>query len=36
VGRRGLLLTRRSENATVTLCQTGTRDLAGEVAALTS
>lgn len=32
VGRTlGLLLTRRSENATVTLCHTGTRDLAGEV-----
>jgi methylenetetrahydrofolate dehydrogenase (NADP+)/methenyltetrahydrofolate cyclohydrolase len=30
VGRSlGLLLTRRSENATVTLCHTGTRDLAG-------
>ena len=30
VGRPlGLLLTRRSENATVTLCHTGTRDLAG-------
>ncbi|HEY0716932.1 MAG TPA: bifunctional methylenetetrahydrofolate dehydrogenase/methenyltetrahydrofolate cyclohydrolase, partial [Streptosporangiaceae bacterium] len=29
VGRSlGLLLTRRSENATVTLCHTGTRDLA--------
>ncbi len=28
----GLLLTRRSENATVTLCHTGTRDLAAEVA----
>jgi methylenetetrahydrofolate dehydrogenase (NADP+)/methenyltetrahydrofolate cyclohydrolase len=28
----GLLLTRRSENATVTLCHTGTRDLAEEVA----
>ena len=27
----GLLLTRRSENATVTLCHTGTRDLAGAV-----
>ncbi|GAC56669.1 bifunctional protein FolD [Gordonia hirsuta DSM 44140 = NBRC 16056] len=27
----GLLLTRRSENATVTLCHTGTRDLAQEV-----
>ncbi|HNP55415.1 MAG TPA: bifunctional methylenetetrahydrofolate dehydrogenase/methenyltetrahydrofolate cyclohydrolase [Gordonia sp. (in: high G+C Gram-positive bacteria)] len=26
----GLLLTRRSENATVTLCHTGTRDLAAE------
>jgi methylenetetrahydrofolate dehydrogenase (NADP+)/methenyltetrahydrofolate cyclohydrolase len=33
VGRPlGLLLTRRSENATVTLCHTGTRDLAGEIA----
>ncbi|OZM75295.1 bifunctional methylenetetrahydrofolate dehydrogenase/methenyltetrahydrofolate cyclohydrolase [Amycolatopsis antarctica] len=33
VGRTlGLLLTRRSENATVTLCHTGTRDLAAEVA----
>jgi methylenetetrahydrofolate dehydrogenase (NADP+)/methenyltetrahydrofolate cyclohydrolase len=32
VGRPlGLLLTRRSENATVTLCHTGTRDLAEEV-----
>ncbi|MCR3719719.1 MULTISPECIES: bifunctional methylenetetrahydrofolate dehydrogenase/methenyltetrahydrofolate cyclohydrolase [Prauserella salsuginis group] len=32
VGRTiGLLLTRRSENATVTLCHTGTRDLASEV-----
>ncbi|MEU9790514.1 bifunctional methylenetetrahydrofolate dehydrogenase/methenyltetrahydrofolate cyclohydrolase [Streptomyces sparsogenes] len=30
VGRSiGLLLTRRSENATVTLCHTGTRDLSG-------
>lgn len=30
VGRPlGLILTRRSENATVTLCHTGTRDLAG-------
>lgn len=28
----GLMLTRRSENATVTLCHTGTRDLAAEVA----
>jgi hypothetical protein len=28
----GLLLTRRSENATVTLCHTGTRDLARHVA----
>ncbi|WP_216354227.1 bifunctional methylenetetrahydrofolate dehydrogenase/methenyltetrahydrofolate cyclohydrolase [Gordonia sp. i37] len=28
----GLLLTRRSENATVALCHTGTRDLAAEVA----
>ncbi|ASR34181.1 bifunctional methylenetetrahydrofolate dehydrogenase/methenyltetrahydrofolate cyclohydrolase [Prauserella marina] len=33
VGRTlGLLLTRRTENATVTLCHTGTRDLAAEVA----
>jgi methylenetetrahydrofolate dehydrogenase (NADP+) / methenyltetrahydrofolate cyclohydrolase len=33
VGRPlGLLLTRRSENATVTLCHTGTRDLAAHVA----
>jgi methylenetetrahydrofolate dehydrogenase (NADP+)/methenyltetrahydrofolate cyclohydrolase len=32
VGRPlGLLLTRRSENATVTLCHTGTRDLAAEI-----
>lgn len=32
VGRPlGLLLTRRSENATVTLCHTGTRDLGGYV-----
>ena len=32
VGRPlGLILTRRSENATVTLCHTGTRDLADEV-----
>src|SRR6476619_5086632 len=32
VGRPlGLLLTRRSENATVTLCHTGTRDLAAKV-----
>ncbi|MGV1009323.1 MAG: bifunctional methylenetetrahydrofolate dehydrogenase/methenyltetrahydrofolate cyclohydrolase [Dermatophilaceae bacterium] len=32
VGRPlGLILTRRSENATVTLCHTGTRDLASEV-----
>ncbi len=32
VGRPlGLLLTRRSENATVTLCHTGTRDLTGHV-----
>jgi methylenetetrahydrofolate dehydrogenase (NADP+) / methenyltetrahydrofolate cyclohydrolase len=32
VGRSlGLLLTRRSENATVTLCHTGTKDLADEV-----
>lgn len=32
VGRAlGLLLTRRTENATVTLCHTGTRDLAAEV-----
>jgi methylenetetrahydrofolate dehydrogenase (NADP+)/methenyltetrahydrofolate cyclohydrolase len=31
VGRPlGLLLTRKSENATVTLCHTGTRDLAGQ------
>ena len=29
----GLVLTRRSENATVTLCHTGTRDLAAEVRA---
>jgi methylenetetrahydrofolate dehydrogenase (NADP+)/methenyltetrahydrofolate cyclohydrolase len=34
VGRPlGLLLTRRTENATVTLCHTGTRDLAGHVRA---
>jgi methylenetetrahydrofolate dehydrogenase (NADP+) / methenyltetrahydrofolate cyclohydrolase len=33
VGRPlGLLLTRRSENATVTLCHTGTRDLASHLA----
>jgi methylenetetrahydrofolate dehydrogenase (NADP+) / methenyltetrahydrofolate cyclohydrolase len=33
VGRPlGLLLTRRSENATVTLCHTGTRDIDAEVA----
>ncbi|WP_347351487.1 bifunctional methylenetetrahydrofolate dehydrogenase/methenyltetrahydrofolate cyclohydrolase [Intrasporangium sp.] len=33
VGRPlGLVLTRRSENATVTLCHTGTKDLAAEVA----
>lgn len=33
VGRpMGLILTRRSENATVTLCHTGTQDLAAEVA----
>ena len=33
VGRPlGLILTRRTENATVTLCHTGTRDLAAEVA----
>lgn len=33
VGRPlGLLLTRRSENATVTLCHTGTRDLDDEIA----
>jgi methylenetetrahydrofolate dehydrogenase (NADP+)/methenyltetrahydrofolate cyclohydrolase len=33
VGRPlGLLLTRRTENATVTLCHTGTRDLAAHVA----
>ena len=32
VGRPiGLILSRRSENATVTLCHTGTRDLAGHV-----
>ena len=32
VGRpMGLLLTRRTENATVTLCHTGTRDLAEEI-----
>jgi methylenetetrahydrofolate dehydrogenase (NADP+)/methenyltetrahydrofolate cyclohydrolase len=32
VGRPlGLLLTRRTENATVTLCHTGTRNLAGHV-----
>ena len=32
VGRPlGLLLTRRTENATVTLCHTGTRDLVGEL-----
>src|SRR5882762_1621823 len=32
VGRSlGLLLTRRSENATVTLCHTGTKDLAAEI-----
>lgn len=32
VGRPlGLVLTRRSENATVTLCHTGTKDLAGHV-----
>ncbi len=32
VGRPlGLMLTRRSENSTVVLCHTGTRDLAGEV-----
>lgn len=32
VGRPlGLLLTRRSENATVTLCHTGTRDVAAEI-----
>lgn len=32
VGRpMGLMLTRRSENATVTLCHTGTQDLAGHV-----
>ena len=29
----GLLLTRRSENATVTLCHTGTRDLAAHTRA---
>lgn len=34
VGRPiGLMLTRRSENATVTLCHTGTRDLAAETCA---
>ncbi|MBV9204791.1 MAG: bifunctional methylenetetrahydrofolate dehydrogenase/methenyltetrahydrofolate cyclohydrolase [Actinobacteria bacterium] len=34
VGRTlGLLLTRRTENATVTLCHTGTRDLAAHTAA---
>lgn len=34
VGRPlGLLLTRRSENATVTLCHTGTKDVAGELRA---
>jgi methylenetetrahydrofolate dehydrogenase (NADP+)/methenyltetrahydrofolate cyclohydrolase len=34
VGRPlGLLLTRRTENATVTLCHTGTRDLASHVRA---
>ena len=33
VGRPlGLLLTRKSENATVTLCHTGTRDMAGHIA----
>ncbi len=33
VGRPlGLLLTRRSENATVTLCHTGTKDVAAEIA----
>ncbi|MGH3979248.1 MAG: bifunctional methylenetetrahydrofolate dehydrogenase/methenyltetrahydrofolate cyclohydrolase [Pseudonocardiaceae bacterium] len=33
VGRPlGLLLTRRSENATVTLCHTGTKDLVAEIA----
>ncbi|MDN5794555.1 MAG: bifunctional methylenetetrahydrofolate dehydrogenase/methenyltetrahydrofolate cyclohydrolase [Intrasporangium sp.] len=33
VGRPlGLILTRRSENATVTICHTGTKDLAAEVA----
>ncbi len=33
VGRPlGLLLTRRSENATVTLCHTGTRDISSEIA----
>ena len=33
VGRPlGLLLTRRAENATVTLCHTGTRDLAAHTA----
>jgi methylenetetrahydrofolate dehydrogenase (NADP+)/methenyltetrahydrofolate cyclohydrolase len=34
VGRSlGLVLTRRTENATVTLCHTGTRDLAAEIGA---
>src|SRR6202044_1131444 len=34
VGRAlGLVLTRRSENATVTLCHTGTRDLAAHTRA---
>ena len=34
VGRAlGLLLTRRTENATVTLCHTGTKDLAGHTRA---
>ena len=34
VGRPiGLMLTRRSENATVTLCHTGTKDLAAETRA---
>ena len=37
VGRPlGLLLTRRSENATVTLCHTGTRDLAAHTRPPTS
>ena len=37
VGRPlGLLLTRKSENATVTLCHTGTRDIAAQVRPPTS